>query len=251
MGFVTFGWSRPSYLRREVVRGDSGIKDIAVNWDLLLVASIFLYCNFMWYPLRNVPLQTLCIRDSDVFRKVIFLVPVFTIEYSYSTLKFKQTFKSMSHVHVLYKHRFCLHRHIHTPAWRISIAGYHPDTSLLLFPYGCPGDRRHVAAGGCRGGCWCLPASSWSSRSEDHMPTSNKGFVHRHTHRLTEIHTILYSRSWLKYQSSFLSSLSLVASWVSLFFFNSISRFLSLYLWASLTLFFSSLRSLFSVWLCY
>lgn len=56
---------------------------------------------------------------------------------------------------------------------RISNAGYHPDFSLLLFPSCCPGDQWHVAAGGCR----CLPASHWSSRSADHMLTSNKGFV--------------------------------------------------------------------------
>lgn len=52
-----------------------------------------------------------------------------------------------------------------------------PDTSAPFFPACCPGDRRHAAAGGCRGGCRCHPAS----RSEDHMPASNKGFVRRLT----------------------------------------------------------------------
>lgn len=68
------------------------------------------------------------------------------------------------------------HTHALTITLRICNPGYHPDISLLLFPSCCPGDQRHVAAGGCRGGCWILPASHWSSRSGDHMPTSNKGF---------------------------------------------------------------------------
>lgn len=68
-----------------------------------------------------------------------------------------------------------------------------PDTSAPFFPACCPGDRRHAAAGGCRGGCRCHPAS----RSEDHMPASNKGFVRRLTKKKK---TLPYSR--LNYSSS-------------------------------------------------
>lgn len=148
----------------------------------------------------------------------------------------------------MYKYCFYLHRHTHTHTLAWSIAGYHPDTSLLLFPACCPGDRRHVAAGGCRGGCWCLPASRRSSRSEDHMPTSNKGFVHRRSHRLTKIYAILYSGVMAETLVLCLSPCPLSlpefhsSSPVFFIFFNSISFFLSVYLLTSP--FFSLPRSL-------
>lgn len=116
----------------------------------------------------------------------------------------------------VYRYCFFQHRQSHG---RISIAGYHPGTSLLLFPACCPGDQRHVAAGGCRGGCWCLPASHWSLRSAHHTLTSNKGFVHRRSHLSLLIVT----------QSSFLYNMS---------------SFPSLYLLAFLTLLFSPPHSL-------
>lgn len=81
------------------------------------------------------------------------------------------------------------------PAWkhmltrRIGNAGYHPDFSLLLFPSCCPGDQWHVAAGGCR----CLPASHWSSRSADHMLTSNKGFVLKSVRLSWLISTLIFN----------------------------------------------------------
>lgn len=102
------------------------------------------------------------------------------------------------------------------PAWkhmltrRIGNAGYHPDFSLLLFPSCCPGDQWHVAAGGCR----CLPASHWSSRSADHMLTSNKGFVLKTVRLSWLISTLIFNMKsfFLQYDIVCLSHLFSLSS---------------------------------------
>lgn len=116
------------------------------------------YCVFFFCFAKNVYIQYIQL----MFRRGCSLLAVFTKAFNIQ-FHFKQE-----------ACKYCFHLHGNTCSHeRISNAGHHPDFSLLLFPSCCPGDQWHVAAGGC----WCLPASQWSSRSEDHILTSNKGFV--------------------------------------------------------------------------
>lgn len=111
------------------------------------------------------------------------------------------------------------------------IAGYLPETSLLLFPACCPGDRRHLAAGGCGGICWCLPLELKVWRSHADVKQRICPQAQSQAHRYN---TVL----WVP------SLLSLDTSCISL---HSVSFFVPGYMLASLTLFFSRSPALLSV----